>query len=112
MGLRIAASSLRTRPEDRATQRQRLRYSDWDLFLRLGTRTGPDGWAFTLRAGLTIVPDRLPYPGLGFDVDRRWLLGRHALVGGGIGIKGVFGADDDLRLDAVPVMRVTTGLVF
>lgn len=90
-------------------------YRNLDLFWRFYPQEVPQafqGWSFGVKAGVTYV-DQKTYPGVGFDVDRSWLLGRqhNFYVGAGFGLKRLFGHDAGLKF--IPTIRlVNIGIAF
>ncbi len=92
-------------------------YFNLDLFYRFYPSARPiDGWAFGAKVGVTRVPDIGTYPGLGFDVNRSWLLGerQNFYVGLGVGLKRLLGTgSDDVGLRFIPTIRIINiGIAF
>lgn len=85
-------------------------YLNADLFWRFYPSGNPfEGWAFGAKAGLTNIPDHGTFAGVGFDLNRSWLLGKNEnfSVGAGFGLKRLFGADDEeLSLKIIPTIRI------
>ena len=92
------------------------RYVNADLFLRYYPITGAfEGWAFGGKAGLTKAGKWGTYFGLGFDVNRSWLLGKEKnfYVGVGFGLKRLLGETDDGVVMVIPTFRiVNVGFAF
>lgn len=95
-------------------------YVNADVFYRYypGARA-PEGWAFGAKLGLTHVPDSGTYPGIGFDVNHSWLLGKNQnfYVGLGFGLKRLLGVKEDDFVDDIlefiPTLRiVNVGFAF
>jgi hypothetical protein len=97
-------------------------YYNADVFYRFYPSAQPlDGWAFGVKVGVTRVTDFGSYIGLGFDVNRSWLLGQrdNFSVGLGFGLKRLYGTpgvDEDPFGDVlkiIPTFRVVNiGFVF
>jgi hypothetical protein len=92
-------------------------YLNADVFYRFYPSARPlDGWAFGGKLGVTRVQEDETYLGLGFDVNRSWLLGRRQnfSVGIGIGLKRLFGTGSDYgELEYIPTIRlVNIGFAF
>lgn len=89
-------------------------YLNADVFYRFYPQGSPlDGFAFGGKAGITRVDDET-YFGAGFDANYSWLLGQrdNFYVGVGIGLKRLFGAEENL-LSYVPTVRlVNIGYAF
>jgi hypothetical protein len=75
-----------------------------------------EDWAFGAKVGVTSVPGSGSFFGLGFDVNRSWILGANDnfYVGVGIGLKRLFGPGaGDLGLQVIPTIRlVNVGFAF
>lgn len=90
-------------------------YRSLDAFWRFYPQAEPqvfEGWAFGLKAGVTGV-DHRTYFGVGFDVDKSWLLGRNHnfYVGVGGGLKRLFARDAGIKI--IPTIRlVNIGVAF
>lgn len=72
------------------------------------------GWNFGLKVGATQLDSGI-YPGLGFDANRSWLLGKNNnfYVGLGFGLKRLFGNIPPDELEVVPTIRiVNVGFAF
>ena len=99
-------------------------YVNADVFYRFYPSGNPlNGWMFGVKAGVTKVTlddeasdDSETYFGIGFDVNRSWLLGKrdNFYVGLGFGLKRLFGTpDEDDLLPVVPTFRiVNVGIAF
>jgi hypothetical protein len=111
LGARVTSARVRTRPQIRDVAARTVRYTDIDTIIRMGSRQEAAGWTFGLLTGVTFVEDSLR-PGLGLDVDRHWLIGRHLNIGAGAAVKGVVGMRDDIPLDYNTALRLSLGLVF
>jgi hypothetical protein len=102
---------------DPTSQVEDERYANADVFFRFYPSGNPlNGWMFGVKAGVTKVTDSGTYAGVGFDVNRSWLLGKrdNFYVGVGFGLKRLFGApeEDDL-VPVVPTFRiVNVGIAF
>jgi hypothetical protein len=75
-----------------------------------------DGFAFGVKAGITSFDGDI-YPGIGFDANYSWLLGKknNFYVGTGIGLKRLIGEPDENGdfLEYVPTIRlVNIGFAF
>jgi hypothetical protein len=92
-------------------------YYNADAFWRFypGGRAFED-WAFGVKGGVTNLPDSGTFFGMGFDVNRSWILGanRNFYVGAGIGLKRLFGPGaGDLTLRVIPTIRlINVGVAF
>lgn len=66
-----------------------------------------EGWNFGVKAGVT-RQDSGTYPGLGFDANRSWLLGRNNnfYVGIGFGLKRLFGDIPPEEWEVIPTFRI------
>lgn len=96
-------------------------YFNADVFWRFYVQGTPlEGWAFGVKTGLTRgdliegtqAEDRT-YFGIGFDVNRSWLMGANEnfYIGLGFGLKRLLGTDSDLTV--VPTFRiVNVGFAF
>lgn len=90
-------------------------YRSLDAFWRFYPQADPqpfEGWAFGLKAGVTGVDERT-YFGVGFDVDKSWLLGKNHnfYVGVGGGLKRLFARDAGIKI--IPTIRlVNIGVAF
>ena len=78
-----------------------------------------EGWAFGAKAGLTNIPDHGTYFGIGFDLNRSWLMGKNDnfYIGAGFGLKRLLGVSDDEEDEDVwrfiPTFRiVNVGIAF
>jgi hypothetical protein len=99
-----------------------LDYFNVDVFYRYYPSERPmDGWAFGIKAGVTSVSDFETYIGIGFDVNRSWLLGKNDgfYAGVGFGLKRLFGTpgeDEDPFGDVlkfIPTFRIVNiGIAF
>ncbi len=93
-------------------------YLNADLFWRFYLQEAPlEGWAFGAKIGITNVPDHGTYAGIGFDMNRSWLMGRNDnfYVGLGFGLKRLLGVPDDADFDLkfIPTIRiVNVGIAF
>jgi hypothetical protein len=90
-------------------------YVNADLFYRFYPGGKPlDGWAFGIKLGVTRFTDFGRYIGLGFDVNRSWLLGQrdNFYVGLGFGLKRLYGTPGfeedpfDNVLQIIPTFRI------
>jgi hypothetical protein len=93
------------------------RYLNADVFYRFYPSGRPlDGWMFGVKAGMTRVTDVGTYAGVGFDVNRSWLLGKrdNFYVGLGFGLKRLFGTDEaDELVPVIPTFRIiNVGIAF
>jgi hypothetical protein len=93
------------------------RYFNADVFWRFYLQERPlDGWAFGAKTGLTNVPDHGTYFGVGFDLNRSWLMGSNDnfYIGAGFGLKRLLGVgDEDFSLRIIPTIRiVNVGIAF
>jgi hypothetical protein len=93
-------------------------YLNADLFWRFYMQDDPlEGWAFGAKAGVTNIPDEGTYAGIGFDLNRSWLMGRsdNFYLGIGFGLKRLLGVPDDAEFDLklIPTIRlVNVGIAF
>jgi hypothetical protein len=85
-------------------------YVNTDVFWRYYPSGTPlSGWAFGIKAGLTVVVDEGTFLGAGFDINRSWLLGQEEefYVGLGFGLKRIYvSSDSDTSLEYVPTFRI------
>jgi hypothetical protein len=59
------------------------------------------------------VPSQGSYFGLGFDANQSWMLNTHFFFGTGVGLKRLFGTDDDaFDLKYIPTLRLNIGVAF
>lgn len=93
-------------------------YLNADVFWRFYLQDAAlEGWAFGAKIGLTNVPDEGTYPGIGFDMNHSWLLGRNDnfYLGAGAGLKRLFNVPDDagFSLKFIPTIRIiNVGIAF
>ena len=93
-------------------------YRNADLFWRFYMQDNPlEGWAFGAKIGLTNIPDDGTFFGIGFDLNRSWLMGRNDnfYIGAGFGLKRLLGTgeDPDFDLRFIPTIRVVNiGVAF
>ena len=92
-------------------------YLNADLFWRFYVGPRPlEGWAFGAKAGVTNVSEEGTFFGIGFDVNRSWLVAANDnfYVGAGFGLKRLFGAgDEDFDLEIIPTIRIINiGIAF
>jgi hypothetical protein len=93
------------------------RYLNADAFVRFyPSGDALDGWAFGGKAGITSLTDVGTRFGIGFDVNRSWLLGvnNNFYVGVGFGLKRLLGTqEEDFDLNFIPTIRlVNVGIAF
>ena len=113
----IGGSTFSTEVDDPFVEPRDERYLNADVFYRFYPSGQPlNGWAFGVKAGVTDVTDAGTYVGMGFDVNRSWLLGKrnNFYVGLGFGLKRLFGTDDDdIELEFIPTIRIiNVGVAF
>jgi hypothetical protein len=104
-------------PDDPFDSFEDNKYVNADVFYRFYPSGNPlNGWMFGVKAGVTSVDDIGTYAGVGFDVNRSWLLGKrdNFYVGLGFGLKRLFGTnDDDNLVPVVPTFRIiNVGMAF
>jgi hypothetical protein len=93
-------------------------YRNADLFWRFYMQeTVLEGWAFGAKIGLTNVPEEGTFFGIGFDLNRSWLMGQNDnfYIGAGFGLKRLLGTGDDADFDLqyIPTIRiVNVGIAF
>lgn len=93
-------------------------YLNADVFLRYYMQDRAlEGWAFGAKAGLTNVPDQGTYFGVGFDLNRNWLMGKrdNFYIGAGFGLKRLLGVPSDAGFDlkVIPTIRIiNVGIAF
>ena len=93
-------------------------YFNADVFWRFYMQDNPlEGWAFGAKIGVTNVRDEGTFLGIGFDLNRSWLMGRNDnfYIGAGFGLKRLFGTPDDADFDLtfIPTIRVVNvGVAF
>lgn len=93
-------------------------YLNADIFWRFYLQENAlEGWAFGAKTGLTNVRDSGTYFGIGFDLNRSWLMGRNKnfYIGAGFGLKRLLGVPDDASFDLafIPTIRiVNVGVAF
>src|SRR5690606_26577469 len=94
-------------------------FKNADLFWRFYLQDEAlEGWMFGSKIGLTSVEDSGTYFGIGFDLNRSWLLGRNEnfYVGVGFGLKRLLGVPDEDDYDGprfIPTLRlVNVGVAF
>ena len=91
-------------------------YLNADVFYRFYVGPQPlEGWAFGAKAGITRVADSGTFFGVGFDVNRSWMLGEREnfYVGLGFGLKRLFGASGEELVPVIPTIRiVNVGIAF
>jgi len=93
-------------------------YRNADVFWRFYLEENPlEGWAFGTKLGLTNVPDEGTFFGIGFDLNRSWLMGPNDnfYIGAGFGLKRLLGTGDDEEMDLryIPTIRVVNvGVAF
>jgi hypothetical protein len=109
----IGGSTFRYRNDDEL----RVRYSNVDLFWRYYPQGTPfEGWSFGAKLGMTRVGEEGSFAGIGFDVNRSWLLGANDnfYVGAGFGLKRLLGTSfDNDELVFIPTFRlVNVGFAF
>ena len=113
----IGGSTFETEVDELLAEPRDERYLNADVFYRFYPSGQPlNGWAFGVKAGVTDVTDAGTYVGMGFDVNRSWLLGKrnNFYVGLGFGLKRLFGTDDDdIELTFIPTIRIiNVGVAF
>lgn len=95
-----------------------VRYRNFDFFGRFYLRDyALEGPMFGAKVGLTSVADQGTYPGVGFDFNWSWLMGRNDnfYVGVGFGLKRLLGVDEEDAelIRYVPTFRlVNVGVAF
>ncbi len=94
-----------------------VRYSSMDLIWRYYPQGIPfDGWSFGASLGVTRVSSQGTHAGIGFDVNRSWLMGANDnfYIGVGIGLKRLLGASfENDELVFIPTLRlVNVGFAF
>ncbi len=91
-------------------------YRNLDLFWRFYLEEATlEGWMFGSKIGLTNIPGEGNFFGVGFDLNRSWLMGRNEnfYIGAGFGLKRLFGTDDSVALKFIPTIRiVNVGIAF
>jgi hypothetical protein len=74
-----------------------------------------EGWAFGAKIGLTTIADHGTFFGMGFDLNRSWLMGKNEnfYIGAGFGLKRLFGAGEEDIWKYIPTIRiVNVGIAF
>lgn len=92
-------------------------YRNLDVFWRFYLQDRIlDGWMFGSKAGITNVPNQGTYFGIGFDLNRSWLMGPsdNIYIGAGFGLKRLLGVDEDYDdWKFIPTFRiVNVGIAF
>ena len=92
-------------------------YVNADVFWRYYPQGNPlDGWAFGVKAGITVVGDEGTFLGAGFDANHSWVLGKNDnfYIGIGFGLKRIYVSNDaSFDLEYIPTFRIINiGYVF